>query len=89
MISSTVRQPNPATMKPAAATAWHCLTQRERDVLQAFFHLADDVRVARSLGLARQTVTNHMNHIQRKLSVVSRAGLMKFIYEHRVNDSFG
>jgi hypothetical protein len=30
-----------------------------------------------------------MNHIQRKLRAVSRAGLMKFIYEHRVNDSFG
>ncbi len=63
------------------------LKTRERAVLRQFVRSADDKRVARALGIARQTATNHLNAIQKKCGVANRAALMKRALQDGIRDA--
>lgn len=52
------------------------LTSRERQVIDLFMWHANDKKVAAELGIAVQTVRNHMATIERKCRVASREELI-------------
>jgi two-component system nitrate/nitrite response regulator NarL len=51
------------------------LTSRELDVVRAVARGLSNRHVARSLGIAEQTVKNHLHHVMGKLGLSSRAEL--------------
>lgn len=60
------------------------LTVRERQVVQAIAHGLTFKEVARRLGVAPSTVSNHLYRVYDKLGVHSRSALAKLVYDkHR------
>jgi len=53
------------------------LTPREREVLELFVVEPSETRIAKRMGIALQTMHNHMSSIRKKLGVESRAELMR------------
>jgi two-component system nitrate/nitrite response regulator NarL len=64
------RASQPATVLPLAAAA---LTPRESQVLALLVDGASNAAIARELGIAHNTVKNHLRSILRKLGVRNRA----------------
>ena len=53
------------------------LTVRQQEILRRFVDGPNELRIARQLGLSRQTVANHLSQIQRRVGVHGRTELMK------------
>jgi len=53
------------------------LTEQQQRVLRHYVNDPNEGRVARQLGIQKQSVYNHLGRIQRRLHVGSRAELMK------------
>lgn len=54
----------------------HTLTQREQEIAQYQINGNTYKEIAHKLGISPSTVTNHVNHIYRKLSVSNKSALM-------------
>ena len=61
------------TAVPSTLSEWSMLSERERDVLSALAAHATTKAIAKSLGLAPETVKHHLKGIFAKLGVHSRA----------------
>lgn len=57
------------------------LSQRERDVMHQLVRGYSNKQVARELGIAEQTVKNHIRHIMAKLGVSTRVQLTRWALE--------
>lgn len=64
------------------------LTDREAEVLELFLAEASETRIAKRLGMALQTVRNHLGSIQKKLVVESRAELMRVALLAKMREDF-
>lgn len=53
----------------------HLLSKREEEVVQQLVHGFSNKQVARELGIAEQTVKNHVRHIMAKLGLSTRVQL--------------
>jgi DNA-binding NarL/FixJ family response regulator len=68
---------DPRTEEIEARLEW--LTRRERDVLSCMMMARRIVEIASALGIAEQTVRNHIANIYSKLDIHDRLELIKYI----------
>ena len=64
------------------------LTAREAEVLESFLTDPSETHITKRLGMAAQTVRNHMSSIREKLGVQSRAELMKVALLAKLREDF-
>lgn len=79
---SELRQPH----GPAPRTPLDCLTQRETGIIAAVVEGGSNGSIAAQLGIAEQTVKNHLSHIYDKVGVSSRLELAVFAIHHKLTD---
>lgn len=72
------RAPSPAV--PAQLTA------REREVLARIAAGMTSKEIAVGLGISLRTVNTHREHLAKKLSTSSVAGLVRYAIEHGITD---
>jgi DNA-binding NarL/FixJ family response regulator len=60
------------------------LTPRERQILAALVKGASNKQIAREVGIAEQTVKNHLSELYQRLGVTSRLGLVARAREHGI-----
>jgi two-component system, NarL family, response regulator NreC len=60
------------------------LSEREAEVLRMIALGHTNAQIAQSLFLSVRTVETHRAHIQQKLGVSDRAGLVRYAFEHRI-----
>jgi two-component system, NarL family, response regulator LiaR len=65
---------------------WHALTERERQVLEWMVQGVDNEAIADFMGIAVNTVRNHMRQIFKKLNVKSRNEAIAFVLRHGLLD---
>lgn len=68
--------------RPASVARPAGLTEREVDVLRLIARGRSNKQVAVSLGISPKTVGNHVEHIDAKAGVTTRAGATLFAMEH-------
>jgi len=89
--NSRARQPDPQALDvpdvdslapdPTGREMLSRLTGQQQKVLRLFVQEPNEARIARQLGIQRQSVYNHLNRIQHKLHVAGHAELMKFVLQ--------
>ena len=62
------------------------LTDRERRIVAMLADGMSNQEIGEALGLAPETVRNALTRVRTKLGVTSRTRLVRFAYEHRLND---
>ncbi len=60
------------------------LSEREADVLRMIALGHTNAQIAQSLYLSVRTVETHRAHIQQKLGLSDRVGLVRYAFEHRI-----
>ena len=68
-------------LRPAGASGWNSLSERERDVLSALSAHATTKAIAKHLTLSPETVKHHLKRIFAKLGVHSRDQALKRVAE--------
>lgn len=71
-------------MDTARVRALPVLTQREKQLLEALLSGESNKGIANKLGIAEQTVKNHLSNLYEKFGVSSRLELVAFARTHRL-----
>jgi len=65
------------------------LTRREQEIVQQLVEGRSNKQVGQSLGIAEQTVKNHLRNIMAKVGVPSRLALCRWAVEHHLGSPVG
>ena len=83
-LADAIAAPDPATARRQPLRALDLLSPREREVVSLLALGHTNVEVAGRLHISEKTVETHRMHILEKLSMRTRADLVRFAIEHRL-----
>src|SRR5579884_721259 len=78
---------DPRTSATPADGLLPVLTRRQRDIVSLIGLGLDDPHVAQVLGLTRGTIADHVERIQQRLALASRAQIRLWAVEHGLTES--